>query len=345
MHLLDWRGLRKKLRHLRAVMHRLYQEGLLFVEKHRREPKLIIVIIALLAVTLLVMGGREKIFTLDVSTEVVRFSVTDPLLTEWMIGNARLIDNPFSEDSEGTVLGDHSVLMLNTGTQVRMQRHGVEPARLLLTADKQASAGRIEDADGRSTALGEWALLLVEVSGQPLVFPFRGTLTAGDDVAIGVNSILLSGTVSVVEGQLLGNTHYTAGVEDLDPGDRVQFWLQDHPVTGTPALATVDGFIRAEPMEGFSGPANALALVAHGQADFVQVERLGSAGYQVRASRWARFLHDPLLAAATAAIALLALLLECSSKCIEFAKQRRGQDKTSIAADAQASDDKTGTQA
>ena len=326
-------------------MHPLFQKGMLFVKERCPEPKLIIFVIALLVVGLLVVTDREKIFTLDVSTEVVRFSVTDPLLSEWMIGNARLIDNPFSQDSEGAVLGDHSVLMLNTGTQVRMQRHGVEPARLLLTADKPASVGRIEDADGRSTVLGEWALLLVEVSGQPLVFPFRGTLTAGDDVAIGVNSILLSGTVSVVEEQLLGNTHYTAGVEDLDPGDRVQLWLQDQPVAGAPALATVDGFIRAEPMEGFSSPANALALVAHGQADFVQVERLGSAGYQVRASHWARFLHDPLLAAAAAAITLLALLLECSSKCIEFTNQRRGQDKTSIVADAQAGDDKTGTQA
>ena len=326
-------------------MHPLFQKGLLFVERRCREPKFIIFIIALLVVGWLSGTDREKIFTLDVSTEVVRFSVTDPLLSEWMIGNARLIDNPFSEDSEGMVLGEHSVLMLNIGTQVRMQRHGIETVRLLLTTDKQASVGRIEDADGRSTELGEWALLLVEVSGHPLVFPFRGTLTAGDDVAIGVNSILLSGTVSVVEQQLLGNTHYTAGVEDLDPGDRIQFWRQHQPVTGMPALAIVDGFIRAEPMEGFSGPADALALVAHGQADFVQVERLGSAGYQVRASRWARFLHDPLLAAAAAALALLALLLECSSKCIEFTKLWRGQDKTSIAADTQASDNKNGTQA
>jgi len=306
------------------------------VGKVCREPKFIIVTVALLVVTLLAMWDREKIFTLDVSTEVVQFSVTDPLLSEWMIGDARLIDNQFSEDSEGKSLDEHSVLLLATGTKVRIQRHGIGPTRLLLTSDAGASVGRIEDDEGRSSTLGDWALLLIDNRSQPLVFPFRGTLTAGDDVAIGVDSILLSGTVSVVESQLLGNTHYTAGVENLDPGDLIQLWRQSVsfvarfiPVTVDVIPATVDGFIRIEPKEGFTDPANALVLVAHGQADYIQVDRLGSAGYKVRASRWARFLYDPLLAAVTAAIALLVLLLEFSSKCIEFTKQRSGNGKTS----------------
>jgi len=331
MQLLDWRGLAKKLRYRRLVVH---------LEERCREPKFIIPVVILLVVVLLVMWDRENVFTLDLSTEVVQLSVTDPLLSEWMIGNARLIDDPFSEDSEGAVLGDQSVLMLNTGTQVRMQRHGLEHTRLLLTADNAASTGRIEDASGGSIMLGEWALLLVEGSRLPLVFPFRGTLTAGDDVTIGVNSILLAGTVRVVEEQLLGNTHYTAGAEALDPGDRVQLWRDAKTDSGTRVRATVDGFIRIEP----AGPGNALSLVAHGQADYVQVERLGSAGYQVRAPRWARFLHDPLLSATTAIIGFMLLLLGFSSKCIEIARQRREQDKTPMATDTQASDDNTGTQ-
>jgi hypothetical protein len=299
---------------------------------HCREPKFIIAILALLTVVLLVMWDRENIFTLDVSTEVVQFSVTDPLLSEWMIGKARLIDDPFSVGGEGRLLGEHAVLILNAGTQVKVQRHGIEHTRLLLTADGQISTGRIEDAEGHSTELGNWALLLVEASGSPLVLPFRGTLTVGDDVAIGVNSILLAGTVSVVEEQLLGKTHYTAGVEDLDPGDRVQLWRRDKFTARTYVPAVVDGFVRADPAEGYSAPLDALTLVAHGQADYVRVERLGSAGYQIRAPRWARFLHDPLLAATTAIIALMALLLEFSSKCIEIAGPRRKEDSESIAA-------------
>jgi hypothetical protein len=303
----SWRRLGKKLGHL-------------------RESRFIIAFVALLAVVLLVMWDRENIFTLDVSTEVAQFSVTEPLFSEWMIGNARLIDDPFSEDSEGRLLGDHALLILNTGTLVTVQRHGVENTRLLLTADQQASTGRIEDAEGNSTELGDWALLLVEASGRPLVLPFRGALTVGDDVATGVDSILLSGTVSVVEAQLLGKTHYTAGVEALDPGDRVQLWRRDKSAARTLEPAIVDGFVRAAPAEGYSAPADALTLVAHGQADYVQVDRLGSAGYQVRAPRWARFLHDPLLAAATAIIALMALLLEFSAKCIEVARPPRKEE-------------------
>lgn len=327
----DWRRLGKKLGLHRAVVH---------LQEHCRKPKFIIALVVLLLVVLLVMSDREKIFTLNVSTEIVEFSLTDPLLSEWMIGNARLIDDPFSEGEGGTVLNDHSVLMLNTGTQVRVQRHGVEHTRLLLTAGEQASAGRIEDAEGHSIKLPDWALLLVKDSGRPLVLPFRGTLTVGDDVAIGVDSILLSGTVSVVEEQLLGRTHYTAGVEDLDPGDRVQLWRPDE--SGARVAATVDGFVRAEPMEGYSDPGDALTLVAHGQADFVQVERLGSAGYQIRAPRWARFLHDPLLAAATAIIALMALLLEFSSKCVEAVEPRNEEEGTSTGASDRDGDDSTG---
>ncbi len=311
--LMKMRGIKRAARHLRRC----------------RQPKFIVTAFVVLAAVLLLMfmWKREKIFTLDVSTEVVQFSVTDTLLSEWMIGNAQLIDNPFSEDSEGAPVGEHSVLTLNTGTQVRVQRHGVEQTRVLLTTKNQASAGRIEDAEGHTTELGEWALLLIKVSGQPLLFPFRGTLIAGDDVATGVNSILLSGTVRVVEEQLLGKTHYTAGVEELDAGDRIQLWRHDRATESGRAPAIVDGFIRAEPRD-FSEAVNALALVAHGRADYAQVERLGSAGYQIRAPHWARFLYDPLLAATTAIVALLALLLELSSKCVDLVGQRREQDET-----------------
>ena len=77
----------------------------------------------------------------------------------------------------------------------------------------------------------------------------------------------------------------------------------------------VTGFIRGEPATGYAGPREALGLVAHGPADFVKVDRLGSSGYKIRAPRWARFLHDPLLAAGTAIVALFALLMEVGTKC------------------------------
>jgi hypothetical protein len=171
--------------------------------------------------------------------------------------------------------------------------------------------GRIEDSDGKVTNINGWSTLLIKLKERPLVVPFGGTLTVGDDVTVGVDSLLLSGTVNAVEAQLVGETSYVAGQQNLDTGDRVQLYIKPWFKPAYPALVT--GFVRAEPEE-FSESVNALTLVAHGKADFVRVERLGSEGYKIGAPRWARFLHDPLLAAATAIIMLLALLLEFGSK-------------------------------
>jgi hypothetical protein len=264
---------------------------------------------------LLVEQDRDKIFTIDVSTEVTAFTITDPVLSEWTLGETRLIEDPFGDIGDGRLVRDHALLTIEPGTRVLLQRHGVGLIRIQLSSNPKESLGTIEQIDGRRIHLAGWALLLVKVNDRPMVFPFRGTLSAGDDVAVGVDSILLGGTVSVVEKQLIGETHYIAGEETLDWGDRVRLWRNPSEGSQGPRQATVSGFVRAEGGTGFSEPANALTLVAHGQADYVRVERLGSSGYYIRAPRWARFLRDPLLAACTAIIALIALLFELLSKC------------------------------
>ena len=293
-------------------------------------PALLVGLVVVALVITLVAWKRENIFTLDVLTEVVAFTVTDPVLSQWSLGETMLLEDPFAKPAEGRRLEEYALLIIEPGTRVRLQRHGIEQIRVQLTTDAHKSVGRIETPKGNRLDLGDWALLLVEIAGRPLVFPFRGTLTAGDDVAAGVESILLGGTVSVVEEQLLGQTHYIAGGETLDPGDRVRLWRAGGD-PGAPQPATVSGFVRAEAQAGFSEPANAFTLVAHGQADYVQVERLGSAGYHIRAPHWARFLHDPLLAAVTAIIALLALMLELLSKCGALVAAASRRDKAPAA--------------
>lgn len=279
------------------------------------------------AVIALVVTDRENIFTINASTEAVAFRITDPVLSQWALGTARLMEDPLAEVAAGRALRAHSTLFIAPGTQVRLQRHGIGWVRIQLTVPDHGSAGYVMQPDGSRIPLHDWALLLVEIAERPLVFPFRGTLSVGDDVAAGVDSILLGGTVSVVEEQLLGKTHYVAGGETLDPGDRVQLWRRNGEQGKPPAPAVVSGFMRAEASEGFSEPVNAFTLVAHGQADYVQVERLGSAGYHIQAPHWARFLHDPLLAASTAIIALVALLLEVLSKCGSVVGSVRGEGR------------------
>jgi len=314
----------------------------------RNRPALVFGGVVLITVLGLVLQNRSHIFTLDVITEIVAFTTTDPVLTAWDLGaTSRLYDNPdpFAENETGRKLEPNAQLIIHDGTRVDMQRHGTGVIRVQLTRDdaarpidriersgtaekrstdrigqsdaaKEHSIGRIEQSD-TAIELNDWAVLQVEPAGTPALFPFRGTLTVGYDVAAGVDSVLLSGTVSVVEEQLIGNTHYTANAESIDAGDRVQLRRKPKKDESPPVLATVSGFVRAEPATGYSEPIDALNLVAHGQADFVQVDRLGSAGYKIRATRWARFLHDPLLAAGTAIVALFALLVEVGSKCRE----------------------------
>ncbi len=304
----------------------------LMVSAIRKRPALVFGGIALLAVLGLVLQNRTHIFTLDVITEIVAFTTTDPVLTAWDLGATSELwdlgadddDDPFAENATGRKLEPHAQLVIHEGTQVSLQRHGTGVIRVQLTQDGDNSTGRIQEPDTTSQ-LSDMAVLLVKPAGTPALFPFRGKLTVGYDVAAGVDSVLQSGTVRVVERQLFGGTHYTANTESLDAGDRVQLVEGSDPLV---VLATVSGFVRAEPAsgQGYSDPMNALNLVAHGQADFVQVDRLGSTGYKIRATRWARFVHDPLLAAATAIVALFTVLIEVGSKCREFISAYRRKD-------------------
>lgn len=312
----------------------------LMVSAIRKRPAVVFGGIALLAVLGLVLQNRIHIFTLDVITEIIAFTTTDPVLTAWDLGaTSELLDlgaedDPFAENATGRELEPHAQLIIHEGTQVALQRHGTGVIRVQLTRDGGNSTGRIQEFDttsqlGTTSQLSDRVVLLVEPAGTPMLFPFRGKLTVGYDVAAGVDSVLQSGTVSVVERQLISDTHYTANTESLDAGDRVQLVVQlVEDWKRLEVLATVSGFVRAEPAasQAYSEPVNALNLVAHGQADFVQVDRLGSTGYKIRATRWARFVHDPVLAAATAIVALFALLMEFGSKCSDFISAYRRKD-------------------
>ena len=296
-------------------------------------PLLTYGVLVLLLVLFLVLYPRVHIFTLDVATEIAVFKTTDEVLTAWDLGaSSKLLNDPdpFAEPSEGRPLGPHAQLIIYKGTQVEVQRHGTGVVRVRLTRDDTAPMGRTETQAGVDD-LNNWALILIEPAGTPIVFPFRGTLTVGYDVAAGVDSVLQGGTVSVVENQMRGHARYTANTENLDPGDRVEM-RDDDPSGDLPSkLSIVTGFIRAEPATGYEDPMDALGLVAHGNADFVQVDRLGSSGYKIRAPRWARFLHDPLLAAGTAIVALFALLMEAGSKfgeCVTAYRERKSSNKS-----------------
>jgi len=298
----------------------------------RKEWLLLLMVILIMS---LVFYPREKIFTIDVSTEVVSFRISDPKYSEWDISGASLQKHFFEETEKATLLPDDSHLEPSKGVTVQLQRHGVSTIYIKLTCDA-GSVGRIDTGDGKYIELGEWALISIIGEVKPKLFPFRGTLDIGDDVTVGIDSILLGGSVSIVEEKLLTNGHYIAGKETLNPGDRVQLWKSQKPVSKRAEdgscinsktlnvveeqreMSDVDGFVRTEPANNYFGPVNALNLVAHGKADYAEVNRFGSAGYEIKVLPLTRFVNDPILAILLGVVTALLLLLELVSKIQSF---------------------------
>lgn len=304
-------------------------------------PRLILSAVLLLLFILLIFAAlnpRGSIYTLDIETEVVSLVVGDPRFSQWTLAGSSLTVDPFESDK--IILDKEAVLLLNSGVNAEILRYGVGDVFVRLECEG-GSVGDVDNGRFSSIELGEWALLQFELKEKPLVLSFRGYLSIGEDVASQVDSLLLGGTVSIIEEKFASHGHYTAGGESLDAGDRVRLWSRDIDKHGEIAEKTLgesdcsggerlllserdagrvssrmDGFIRAEPAS-FSEAENALRMIAHGEADYARVERLGSGGYEIRAPFFHRFLHDPILAAMLAGLTLLALFIELGIKIWE----------------------------
>ncbi|WP_175497228.1 hypothetical protein [Marinobacter pelagius] len=273
----------------------------------------------------LFLDGRDRIFTLDAVTETASLVTSDGGISDWPIGGADLYTDPFATQDDGILLPVSANLLIRPGTRVDIQRHGIQDVRLTLRTS-EGSAGSIISPGADELILGGWASLTVSSDERPLVWPFRGTLEVGDDVASGVDSVLLQGAVNVLEEQLVRDTRYNAGTSELDRGDKARFC--NHSSGKECEEATVEGFFRIEPtnQERFTEALNAIQLVAHGSADHVKVERLGSSGYQIRATRWARFLYDPLLSFLAGLGALFFAAIEIYSNVREILRDVGSND-------------------
>lgn len=302
-----------------------------FLGKGRFVHKWWVLLLVLSAMMFLVFYPREKIFTIDVSTEIASFQITDPKYSEWNIGGAFIQTDFFDESGKTTLLPSLSRLEPSRGVEFQLQRHGIGPIYLKLTCGS-GSVGRVDLGDDSYIDLGEWVLITIPAGTKPKIFPFRGTLDVGDDVSVDIDSILLDGNISILEEKLFTNGHYTAGEELLIPGDRVQLWksqdvLNDNNFSSSCTTVArgknrsnkrvrseLDGFIRAEPGKNYSDPVDALNLVAHGKADYAEVNRFGSGGYEVKVYPLTRFVNDPILGILFGALTAFLILLEVVSK-------------------------------
>ncbi|MGM0569545.1 hypothetical protein [Marinobacter sp.] len=284
-------------------------------------PALLATVLLLAALGALI-EKRDNIFTVQAVTETLSLVTSDEVFSQWLVGGGRLMSDPLASGDEAILMPEDTFLNIGRGTEVTVQRHGIQALRIKLQ-NPEGPVGTLDAPEPVQAQLGNWAVVIFEPELTPLILPFRGLLTVGDDVTSRVDSILLSGSINVLEQQWIRNTRYVAGNTTLDPGDRIRFW--NDAGGNEPEQAVVEGFIRVEPanQERFTEAVNAMQLIAHGAASYVQVQRLGSTGYQVHAHRWARFLYDPLLAFLAAAGALLFAALEIYTKCRDIGTHNR----------------------
>ncbi len=300
--------------------YRLTWNSKLFAHHPKKLALSLAIFVGLIFISLLVTD-RNNIFTINAVTEKARFIVTDPLLSEWSISGANFLDNQDKEEDERNPLGEDTILIIETGTDVEIVRHGIQKVSITLRANNNKSTtGTLITNDGSEIHLGPWASFHITPLVKPLILPFSGHLIVGDDVTVGVSSVLLSGQIGVVEEQLLNNTRYTAGSEMLDTGDRIHIWKINNESGSSLSPAVMNGFIRIEPtqQDQYTEAQNAMHLIAHGQASYVEVQRLGSAGYTIRAPKWARIMYDPFIAFLATFGALLLACVEIYSKTKEI---------------------------
>lgn len=269
-------------------------------------------------VALAYFDSREHIFTIDADTERVTILFVDPNPFAWQVGSGRIMKDPWEDEMASKRLPEFSSLTIASNTEVVFQRHGIRDLTLILRNPGGSGGVLSVDNGSENQRLGEWTLLKLSPATRPMVLPFRGQLTVGEDVAQDVDSLLLKGTISILEAQLVRATRYSAGIFSLDRGDRVSFW---HRRSGQDDLAAaVQGFVRVEPsdQEAFTEAVNAMQVIAHANANYARIERFGSLGYEIRAPKWARFLYDPLLAAIAALGAVVFAAIEIYSRACEM---------------------------
>ena len=263
-----------------------------------RQLKVLVIISMMLIVSFLFFSGRENIFTISGQTESISLTFTSNQLNKWDISGASLLRD--FNDFEPKHLTQQEVYFSPAqGASAIVSRklnRSTEEIFIVISKD-EGSVGEIETESGIEK-LGSYIEISIPLV-QARIFPFVGALSIGEDVAVGVDSVLLSGTVKIIEQEFLSKGRYIAGEYNLDRGDRVELFMDDELLQAS----QVKGFMR------FTKD-NPIDITCHGVGEVVKVERLGSAGYAISPSVWARLAKDPFITAVTSLFATLLLLME-----------------------------------
>ena len=261
--------------------------------------KLFLLFIVVGSIGYILISDRENTFTVRGETENITIVFSNDNLNQWDLSNATLLlDITAPDDLVSLSIDSFFMPKVDTTARVLIRNQESKPSQLIITLESDGeSAGEIETAD-KVIQLPSYAEITIDVN-QSRVLPLDGYIRVGEDVGLGVESLLLSGEVSIVEKQFFRDERYVATEHKLDTGDRVEL----HNSIETDSLAKAKGFIRMT-------PSNPLAFTIHGEAKAVKVHRLGSNSYHITPSIWPRITNDPIIAAFSSLLAVIFLLLE-----------------------------------
>lgn len=287
------------------------------------------------AVFVILIAFRDFAYTVDARTEIAQIDFVGEALADWELPDAWLIDNP---SNEGMPIGP-GTLLIEDGARVVVSRSGFGPVRIELTrrtrSGAHASPGLLRGADGDERTLPSGAVVIV-ASGRTgiaaedaIVLPLQGVVTIGDDVAAGVDAVLLSGAIRIAERQLAANRRYIALEQSLDSGDRVALICDRQSISCRGGRSVISGFLRIAFQEEQAG----FDAVVHGHADSARVDRLGGGTYEVRPSVLDRVIKDPFLSGLGTLLAFALAMVEMATSLVPgsssggFEARRRTQEQ------------------
>ncbi len=262
----------------------------------------IIFLIVLIAVVIL-FGNRNSIYSIKGETQTLTIFTSSNPINEWEFSQGQLFYLGLDLQEETFELG-HDIrlseddrLTVEPGTQIKVtsvHRQNQTNVVFVMKNDGKVVATLIKD--GQQTSLSDYIELTVEIT-QPLALPFEGTAYIGEDIGTDVDSLLMSGEVSILEQRFLSSGRYQGEVYNLNTGDRA--FVTQH---GNTTISK--GFIRVTDNESFY-------FSAISEGNEARVIRYGSQDLVLAPSIWSRVTKDPNVAAITSLIALMFLLLEC----------------------------------
>lgn len=262
----------------------------------------IIFLIVLIAVVIL-FGNRNSIYSIKGETQTLTIFTSSNPINEWEFSQGQLFYLGLDLQEETFELG-HDIrlseddrLTVEPGTHIKVtsvHRQNQTNVVFVMKNDGKVVATLIKD--GQQTSLSDYIELTVEIT-QPLALPFEGTAYIGEDIGTDVDSLLMSGEVSILEQRFLSSGRYQGEVYNLNTGDRA--FVTQH---GNTTISK--GFIRVTDNESFY-------FSAISEGNEARVIRYGSQDLVLAPSIWSRVTKDPNVAAITSLIALMFLLLEC----------------------------------